>query len=68
MGTDKLKLEELLERMGLRGSANLREGYLYPAMADEYVTKLYPDKQTTNAQKYYLTAKGLRKLSELKYE
>lgn len=66
IGTEKLKRAELLLRMGLKGSGNLRERYLYPAISAGYVALLYPDKLTNSVQSYYLTEKGLALLAELK--
>ena len=50
--------EEIMVILNLRGSGNFRANYLYPAIEQGYVAKLYPDSVTRTDQAYYLTAKG----------
>lgn len=58
--------EEIMNVLQLKGSGNFREGYLYPALSEGYVAKLYPDAVSRTDQAYYLTAKGLELLKKLK--
>ena len=57
--------EEIMDILQLKGSGNFREGYLYPALSEGYVAKLYPDAVSRTDQAYYLTPKGLELLKKL---
>lgn len=54
--------------VGLRGSGNFRATYLYPAIDQGYIAKLYPESDKRSDQAYYLTEKGLEVFSALKNE
>ena len=57
--------EEIMHILQLKGSGNFREGYLYPALSEGYIAKLYPDAVSRTDQAYYLTPKGLESLKKL---
>ena len=60
---DTITREEIMHRLGLKGSGNFREAYLYPAIEQGFVSKLYPESDKRRDQAYYLTEKG-KKLIE----
>ena len=66
IGGETLTREEIMQRLGLKGSGNFREAYLYPALEQEYVSKLYPESDKRRDQAYHLTEKGLKLLAKLK--
>ena len=51
--------DEIMQRLSLKGSGNFRATYLYPAIEQGYVSRLYPDSPNRPDQAYYLTEKGL---------
>ena len=55
---DTITREEIMQRLGLNGSGNFREAYLYPALEQGLVSKLYPESDKRRDQAYYLTEKG----------
>lgn len=63
-----LTREEIMQRMGLKGSGNFRAAYLYPAIEQGYVLKLYPESDKRRDQAYYLSEKGLRLMQEITRE
>ena len=65
IGDDTRTREEIMDLMGLKHRRNFRLTYLRPAIDDGYVDLTIPDKPTSSKQKYFLTAKGLKKLAEL---
>ena len=65
IGKATLKRDEIMQLMHLRGSANFRSNYLYPAINEGYVSKLYPESEKRPDQAYYLTEKGLDLLTTL---
>ena len=65
VGEGTLPREEIMLRLGLKGSGNFRATYLYPAIEQGYVTKLYPESDKRRDQAYYLTEKGLELLLRL---
>ena len=66
VGGGTLTRDEIMQRLGLRGSGNFRATYLYPAIEQGYIAKLYPESDKRPDQAYYLTEKGLELFSELK--
>ena len=66
IGREKLKREEIMLRLGLKGSGNFRAAYLYPAIEQGYVLKLFPESDKRRDQAYYLSEKGLELLEVLK--
>ena len=58
IGMDTLTRDEIMQRLGLKGSGNFRAKYLYPAIEQGYVAKLYPESDKRPDQAYYLTEKG----------
>ena len=68
VGGGTLTRDEIMQRLGLRGSGNFRATYLYPAIGQGYIAKLYPESDKRPDQAYYLTEKGLELFSVLKKE
>ena len=68
VGGGTLTRDEIMPRLGLRGSGNFRATYLYPAIDQGYIAKLYPESDKRLDQAYYLTEKGLEVFSALKNE
>ena len=68
IGGATLTREEIMQRMGLKGSGNFRAAYLYPAIEQGYVLKLYPESDKRRDQAYYLSEKGLRLMQEITRE
>lgn len=66
VGGGTLTRDEIMQRLGLRGSGNFRAAYLYSAIEQGYIAKLYPESDKRPDQAYYLTEKGLKLLAELK--
>lgn len=66
IGGETLTREEIMQRLGLKGSGNFRAAYLYPAIEQGYVLKLYPESDKRRDQAYYLTEKGLELLAMIK--
>ena len=67
IGGDTLTREEIMQHLGLKGSANFRAKYLYPALEQGYVSRLYPKSAKRPDQAYYLTDKGLELFKSLKH-
>ena len=65
IGGATLTREEIMQRMGLKGSGNFRAAYLYPAIEQGFVLKLYPESDKRRDQAYYLSEKGLRVMQEI---
>ena len=63
-----LSRQEIMDILRLRSRDKFISNYLKPALADEYIAMSIPETPNDPNQAYYLTTKGLRKLSELKYE
>ena len=59
-----MSTSELMEHMGLKHRASFRENYLHPALEHGYIQRTIPDKPSSRKQKYRLTDKGRRLLSE----
>ena len=61
----QLSVKEIMTGLQLKGRDNFLNLYLLPAIADDYVRLLYPDKPRHPRQKYMLTEKGLALYNEL---
>ena len=59
IGLEQLTIKQMLDGVGLKDRMNFLEYHLNPAIAEGYVSLLYPDKPRHPRQKYLLTAKGL---------
>ena len=66
IGGETLTRDEIMQKLGLKGSGNFRATYLYPAIDQGYVSRLYPDSAKRPDQAYYLTEKGLELFMLLK--
>ncbi len=65
VGNDTLTRDKIMQRLGLKGSGNFRATYLYPAIEQGYVAKLYPESDKRPDQAYYLTEKGKELLKSI---
>ena len=65
IGSCQLSAKEIMTGLQLKSRDNFLNLYLLPAIADDYVRLLYPDKPRHPRQKYLLTAKGLALYNEL---
>ncbi|MCR9010863.1 Fic family protein [Gabonibacter chumensis] len=62
---NRLSVKELMLAIGLKNRENFMEYSLNPAIKEEFVCMLYPDKPRHPRQKYLLTVKGLATLNRL---
>jgi ATP-dependent DNA helicase RecG len=62
IGSAKLSLKDIANKLRLSDNKNIRENYMTPAIQQGYVALLYPDNPTHRNQRYYLTDKGLQAL------
>ena len=62
---NRLSVKELMLAIGLKNRENFMEYSLKPAIKEEFVCMLYPDKPRHPRQKYLLTVKGLATLNRL---
>lgn len=58
--------KQLMELAGLKDSKNFILYHLTPAIEQQFLKRLYPDKPNHPRQKYLLTIKGLARYNELK--
>ncbi len=63
-----LSTPDLLRHLGLRDRKHLRERYLAPCLAGEWIAMTIPDKPRSRDQRYRLTAEGLNVLASLNDE
>lgn len=65
VGKEQVSVKTMMERLQLKGRDNFLKLYLIPAIEENFVALLYPDKPRHPRQKYLLTVKGLALLSSL---
>lgn len=65
LGRKHLSAKDLMANLNLKGRDNFVKLHLTPAMAEGFVTPLYPENPRHPHQKYHLTAKGLTLLASL---
>ena len=65
LGQKQLSVKELLQAFGLKNRENFLHLFLNPAIEEDFVKLLFPDKLRHPRQKYLLTAKGLELYQEL---
>lgn len=65
IGKERFTLKQIMEKANLKHRPNFIENYLAPAIAEGYVSLLYPDKPRHPRQKYLLTEKGLALYNDL---
>jgi ATP-dependent DNA helicase RecG len=58
IGLETLSVEEMMEKLNLKGGDNFRKTYLYPALKEGYIIMTEKDKPRSPKQKYYLSKKG----------
>ena len=63
---DTESVREMMAKLQLKGEDNFRQRYLLPAIAQGYITPMYPDSMHRHDQAYYLTQKGLDLLTNMK--
>ena len=66
LGNNQMSIKDMLKAVGLKDRMNFIEYSLTPAIAQGYVSMLYPDKPRHPRQKYLLTEKGNALLEELR--
>ncbi len=65
IGHNHLSTKDLMANLNLKGRDNFVKLHLTPAIAEGFVTPLYPENPRHPHQKYHLTAKGLTLLASL---
>ena len=65
LGQHHLSAKDLMANLNLKGRDNFVKLHLTPAIAEGFVTPLYPENPRHPHQKYYLTEKGLALLASL---
>ena len=63
IGKKQVKVDEMMETIGLKHRQTFRVNYLAPAIAAGFVTFLYPDSPRHPRQRYLLTPKGIMLLN-----
>lgn len=58
IGEGAYTAKELMAQLSLNSSSNFRSGYLYPALAENYISRTETEHIRSANQKYYLTEKG----------
>lgn len=66
IGNDMLSVKEMMEGVSLSHRPTFLENYLDPALAERFVTRLYPDSPRHPRQRYLLTVRGQAILQLLK--
>ena len=64
IGEETLSTKEIMGMIGLKDKSNFLELYLYPAIRQNLVEPVYPEKPKHPRQKYRLTEKGLELLKQ----
>lgn len=59
VGNTNMSVKEMMLSVGLKDRVNFMKNYLNPAMQENVLRLLYPDKPNHPRQKYLLTVKGL---------
>ena len=65
IGHQQMAIKEIMDVLKLKGRDNFLNLYLNPAIAEDFVRMLYPDKPRHPRQKYLLTAKGVMLYNEI---
>ena len=65
LGHQQMTIKGIMEGLNLKGRDNFLNLYLNPAIAEGFVSMLYPDKPRHPRQKYLLTAKGVMLYNEI---
>ena len=66
LGHQQLSVTQMMECVGLKHRPTFLQNYLNPAIADGYISLMYPDKPRHPRQRYLLTIKGMALYNELK--
>ncbi len=61
-----MSIKDMMKEAALKDRENFMDGYLNPAIKDNFVCMLYPDSPRHPRQKYLLTAKGMALYSGIK--
>lgn len=59
VGSQQLSVKEMMSSVGLKDRVNFLKNYLKPALQENVLGLLYPDKPNHPRQKYLLTVKGM---------
>ena len=59
IGSNQVKISEMMNVLGLKHRYTFRVNYLEPAMTAGYVAMLYPNSPRHPRQRYLLTPKGV---------
>ena len=62
---EQYTLKQLMEKVGLKHRPTFLENYINPAMKDDFIRLLYPEKPNHPRQKYLLTVRGMAVYDEL---
>lgn len=65
VGSQQLSVKEMMSSVGLRDRANFLKNYLKPALQENVLGLLYPNKPNHPRQKYLLTVKGMAIFHEM---
>lgn len=65
IGDKNLSVKEMMAAVGLKDRVNFLKNYLNPAIQENLLRLLYPDKPNHPKQKYLLTVKGVTLLNEM---
>ncbi|MCR5361800.1 MAG: hypothetical protein K6E73_07290 [Bacteroidales bacterium] len=66
IGNNEMSIKDMMKEAALKDRENFMDGYLNPAIKDNFVCMLYPDSPRHPRQKYLLTAKGMALYSGIK--
>ena len=59
VGSQTMSVKEMMNSVGLKDRGNFLKNYLNPAIQENVLRLLYPDKPNHPRQKYLLTVKGI---------
>ncbi len=65
VGSKSMSVKEMMTSVGLKDRVNFLRNYLNPAIQENVLRLLYPDKPNHPRQKYLLTVKGLAILNNI---
>lgn len=66
IGNESMSVKEMMTSIGLKDRVNFLKNYLNPAIQENMIRLLYPDKPNHPRQKYLLTVKGMTIFTDIK--
>lgn len=66
LGNESMSVKEMMTSIGLKDRVNFLKNYLNPALQENVLRLLYPDKPNHPRQKYLLTVKGMAIFNDIK--